>query len=275
MQRVHRTRIACVVILGSIAAVGAKDNMQRFRTELAESARSGGYSLADQEWWGAATSKDGKLDAVNFEDRTTRKIKLKFPVPNALPACASRSWRYEIRFHSDDGIWLSDDQSRKTERIDKAGFVTKQCFSPDDTKFVFSSGGTVRIYDLATTKSMEIASGHDPTWSPDGKWLGFDDGKHYVLMNSQTHERLQIFKTNAASKYPHAFGASWSPDSKYLTYTETGGSTGGFLIFGMKCPEPWRIWVWRVADGAHDWVLQICKPPRLFWWVRDSEIATE
>lgn len=274
MRRLNRARIACAIIVGSIAAAGAKDAKQSLRTELAESARSGGYSLADEEWWNGG--KDGKLDAVNFEDRTARKIKLKFPAPHGLPACASRSERYEINFHPDDGIWLSDDNSGKTERIDKAGFVSKQCFSPDDAKFVFSSGGMVKIYEQTTTKSVDVAAGSDPTWSPDGKWIGFNDGRHYVLMDLQTKTETQLFRTKETLlTFAHGFGVRWSPDSKYVTYTETGGSTGGFLIFGLKCPEPWRIWVWRVADGAHDWVYQICKPPRLFWWVKDSEIEAE
>jgi hypothetical protein len=264
--------VSCAMALICTAAASSTNQEKQLREDVAEHARSERYSLVDVEWHKNANDT---WDGINFEDRTSRQVKLKYGIKNGTPACASHSGRYEIRFRPDDGFWLSDDKSSKSERIENEGFVSRQCFSPDDGRFIFSSGRKVKIYDLESSKSEEIEAGTDASWSPDGKWIGFDDGKRYVLMNLRTKEKSELFKTASTSKFPKAFGALWSPDSRYLTYTQTGGSTGGFLIFGMKCPEPWRVWVWRVEDGAHDWVYQICKPPRLFQWVKDSEIVPE
>ncbi len=257
----------CVITVVCTGAASGTNEKKQLREDVAEHARSERYSLVDAEWHKNANDT---WDAINFEDRTSRQVKLKYGITNGMPACASHHGRYEIRFHPDDGFWLSDDESSKSEKIESEGFVSRQCFSPDDGRFIFSSGKKVKIYGLGSRQSEEVDTGTDATWSPDGKWIGFDDGKHYVLMNLQTREKSLLFKTAS-----NAFGALWSPDSRYLTYTQTGGSTGGFLIFGMKCPEPWRVWVWRVEDGAHDWVYQTCKPPRLFRWISDSEIASE
>ncbi len=274
MQRGNLLLASCATAAICTAAASGANERRQLREDVAEHARSERYSLVDAEWHKNANDT---WDAINFEDRTSRQVKLKYGITNGMPACASHRGRYEIRFHSDDGIWLSDGDSGRSERIAGDGFVSRQCFSPDNSRFVFSSAMArkVRIYDLETRKSEELDTGTDATWSPDGKRIGFDDGKHYVLMNLQTREKSELFKTASTSKFPNAFGALWSPDFRYLTYTQTGGSTGGFLIFGMKCPEPWRVWVWRVEDGAHDWVYQTCKPPRLFRWIRDSEISSE
>jgi hypothetical protein len=275
MQSGNLILATCAMAAICTAAAGGTNETKLLRKDLAEHARSAGYSLVDEEWH---SEKDGRSDAVNFADRTAHKIKLKYFVSNGQPACTSHSGRYEIRFQQGDGIRLNDNDSGRSERITSDGLVSKQCFSPDDSKLIFSSimVREVKIYDVSSRKSEEVEAGTDATWSPDGKWIGFDDGKHYVLMDSQTRKRTQLFRTKESlGGFDHGFGIMWSPDSRYFTYTETGGSTGGFLIFGMKCPEPWRVWVWRVEDGAHDWVYQICKPPRMFQWVKDSEIVSD
>src|SRR5437588_489162 len=79
------------------------------------------------------------------------------------------------------------------------------------------------------------------TWSPDGKWIGFDDREHYIIFDLQAGKRKRLFK--------HSSGVSWSPDSRFLTYTAPGGKMGGFLFWGIQCIEPYRVWVWRVEDG--------------------------
>jgi hypothetical protein len=50
---------------------------------------------------------------------------------------------------------------------------------------------------------------------------------------------------------------------------------GGFLFWGIKCIEPYRVWVWRVEDDVRDWVQEICKPGRGFTWVKNSDLLFE
>lgn len=212
----------------------------------------------------------GKVDVVSVEDRTAKRAKARDIQKLESWQCSSPDGRYSV-FHK-SGLSLRDNNSGEVWQVDAdEGQYSEQCFSPEN-KFVYSVGKMVRVYDLATKKSMDVSEGYNrsyPTWSPDGKWLGFEDGKHYVLLNPKTGTRRKLFSTKDAT------GAEWSPDSRYLTYTKPGGSMGGFLFWGIKCIEPYRVWVWRVEDDAHDWVQQICKPGRSFIWIRNSDLLFE
>ena len=251
--------LAVLLSLLGIIAVNASTTKQSFRAELADQLRSSGYSLAD--------AYGGDAYIVSVGSRTLKKTQLKDPEKLASVECSSPEGRYFV-FHKNGGIWVRDTKSKEVEQIEAEGQYSTQCFSPGG-KFVYSIGKMVRVYDLAKRKATDIEEGGSfPTWSPDGNWLGFDDGKHYVLLNQTTGRRKTLFSTKNSA------GPDWSPDSRYLTYTKSGGSTGGFLFWGIKCIEPYRVWVWRVDDDEHDWVQQICKPGRAFTWIKDSELLS-
>jgi WD40-like Beta Propeller Repeat len=242
---------AVLLSLLGIVALHAREAKRSLRVELAKQQHSLGYSLVDV--------LAGKIYVVAVEDRTAKRAKARDiqELESLQYQCSSADGRYSV-FHK-SGLWLRDNESGETQQVEAEGQYSTQCFSPEH-KFVYSAGKMVRVYDLAKKY---------PTWSPDGKWLGFDDGKHYILLDLKTGTRKKLFTTKDSS------GPDWSPDSRYLTYTRPGGSTGGFLVWGIKCIEPYRVWVWRVEDDAHDWVQQICKPGRSFIWVRNSDLLFE
>lgn len=252
-----RRLLSVVLSLLGFVLLNAGSARPSFRYELAEHLRSSGYSLADVY--------GGDAYVVSATNRTFTRANLKDPEKLKSIGCSSPKGRYLV-FLRDGGIWMRDAKSQKVEQIEGEGQYSTQCFSPEG-KFVYSTAKMVRIYDLAKKKSTDVGVGGSfPTWSPDGKWIGFDDGKDYVLLNQATASRKKLFSTKDSA------GPVWSPDSRYLTYTKSGGSTGGFLFWGIKCIEPYRIWVWRVEDDEHDWVQQICKPGRAFTWIDNSEL---
>jgi hypothetical protein len=258
MKRIVPVVLLCLL---GIVALNAKNTNQSLRAELAERQRLLGYSLVDP--WAA----NGEVYVVSVEGRTFAKVKAKDIQKLTSRQCSSPEGRYSV-FYS-NAIWLRYNASGETKQVEnERGEFSRQCFSPQG-KFAYSTGKTVKIYDLASGKSADVGVGTYPTWSPDGKWLGFDDGKHYVLLDLQTGIRKRLFSTK------YGAGPDWSPDSRYLSYTELGGATGGFLFWGIKCIEPYRVWVWRVDDDAHDWVQQICKPGRTFVWVKNSDLSFE
>jgi len=254
MKRLVPATLLCLL---GIVALNAKNTKRPLRVELAERQRLLKYSLVDP--WASS----GEVYVVSVEDRTRTKAKVKDIQKLTSQQCSSPEGRYTVFYKN--AIWLQDNESGKTQQVETEGEFSTQCFSPEG-KFVYSIGKIVRIYDLARGKSTDVKEGSYPTWSPDGKWLGFDDGKHYVLLDLQTGNRKRLFSTK------YGAGVDWSPDSRYLTYTELGGSKGGFLFWGIKCIEPYRVWVWRVEDDAHDWVQEICKPGRGFTWVKNSDL---
>ena len=250
---------AVLLSLLAIVAPHASDRRQSLRVELASQQHSLGYSLVDG--WA------GQVYVVSVEDRTTKRAKARNVRNLDFVDCSSPEGRYSV-FHK-DGLWLRDNQSGEALQIEAEGQFSSQCFSPEG-KFVYSSAKTIKIYDLATKKRIDVGEGEPyPTYSPNGKWLAFDEGTRYVLLDLKTGTRKKLFSTKDSS------GPNWSPDSRYLTYTKPGGSTGGFLFWGIKCIEPYRVWVWRVEDDTHDWVQQICKPGRSFIWMKNSDLLFE
>lgn len=240
-----------------IVAVNATSTKRSFRGELAEQLRSSGYSLADVY--------GGDAYVVSVDNRTLKATKLKYPEKLASVECSSPEGRYFV-FHRHGGLWLRDNESGEALQVEAEGQFSTQCFSPEG-KFVYSSKRKMKIYDLARKTRMDVGEGDEyPTWSPDGKWLGFDEGKHFMLLDLKTGTRKKLFSTKDSA------GPNWSPDSRYLTYTKPGGGTGGFLFWGIKCIEPYRVWGWRVEDDAHDGVQEICKPGRSFTWVKNSDL---
>lgn len=168
-------------------------------------------------------------------------------------------------------MFLKDLKSGDEFLIDPRGYADRQCWQFGAGRLVYwqsgashpteeaYSDGHVRIYEVANQESRTLVKGYSPTWSPDGKWIGFDDGARYVIMNPDTNERRELFGTKDLW-YGRGIGG-WSPDSEFIVYKDLGGPMGGFLIWGLQCPEPYRIWVYRIRDGAADWVADSCKGP--------------
>lgn|SRR6266850_979234 len=241
------------------ATLTAQSKEQNLRRQLAEQEQRSAYSLVD--------GREGEAYVVSVIDRASHKAKAKSSENSFSRQCFLPGRRYSLFYRN--GLWLRDATTGIAELIDESGEFSDQCWAPDQGKFVYAAGKKIRIYDLAEKKAVDIAEGQDPTWSPDGKWIGFYENIRYTLMDPSTRARKKLFK----NKYGGS--AHWSPDSQYITYTLLGGPSGGFLFWGIKCIEPYRVWVWRVEDGAHDWVLNICKPGRSFFWVMNSELSTE
>jgi tricorn protease-like protein len=250
--------LTIVIGLLSFAESTATDVKHPLFAELAERQRASGYFLADG--W-----PPGEVRIVSFEYRTETKAQPKNPQEFTSTECVSADGRYSLSYQA--GLTLHDKRSGETPQIDSDVWFSKQCFSPE-SKFVYSSRHTIRIYDVATKENTDVAPGDYPSWSPDGKWISFDNGKHLTIFNPESGSRRALFKTEGRTD------STWSPDSRYLTYTKPGGSGLGLgILFGRtNCPESYRVWVWRLEDGEHDWVQQICKPSRTFVWVKASEL---
>lgn len=256
-----QVRRGLLLISLATATLTAQSNKRNLREELAEQELKSGYSLVDAGGGGFGGY------VVSVIDRTSRKARVKGSEDSLSMQCSLPGRRYSLFYKN--GLWLRDATTGTAQLINASGEFSDQCWGPDQTKFVYGVDKKIRIYDLAEKKAADVAEGQYPTWSPDGKWIGFYEEMRFVLMDPSTRTRKKLFKNR------YLVGAEWSPDSRYITYTLVGGPMGGFLFWGIKCIEPYRVWVWRVEDGAHDWVLNMCKPGRQFSWVMNSDISTE
>lgn len=151
-------------------------------------------------------------------------------------------------------------------------YVTSQCWSPDNQQIVYSTRQTIRIYELTTTNSRNVAQGDFPSWSPNGKKLGFQRSDGYYAVSPTGGESMRLFKTKQGRSE-----LFWSPDSKIVAYLGTGRTfreTLRFLDVGLI-----QLRVVRLSDGSEDWLWQTPDVPPAWSlncvWLISTDKVTE
>jgi len=150
--------------------------------------------------------------------------------------------------------------------VDQRAFVTSQCFSPNDRKLVYETGGNVRLYDMDNDLADAVAKGTDPTWSPDGNWIAFRDHDTYYEMHPDGSGRRKLFHNHWGDAISALY---WSPDSRIVAYVrELGFLQGGFLDAEVN-----QLRARRLTDGSDE---ALC-PDNVDWyanyhWIISSEM---
>jgi serine/threonine protein kinase/Tol biopolymer transport system component len=161
-------------------------------------------------------------------------------------------------------IWLWSLKGRNLTRLTFGGHISTPIFSPDGKQVAYSvgSGDQAGLFRKAVDGSnAETPIGkRSPqprllaSWSPDGKsiaYTAFTDATDTYLMDVSTG------KTRLFAK--HAGGAKFSPDGKYLTYTE------------VPAEGPVRIMVHEVS-GDGQWQVSPGRGAYSYWSADGSEI---
>lgn len=137
--------------------------------------------------------------------------------------------------------------SKAIQELEAGAGVTSQCWSPDDKRVVYGVEGSIRIYDLGEKKSRDLATGENPTWSPDGNWIAFyHDGAYYAIRPSGADRKL-LFKQEDVRT-----GLWWSPNGEVVAYMCLGGKYDPHRDFDFA---PRQLRVRRLADNSDDWIL--------------------
>ena len=134
---------------------------------------------------------------------------------------------------------------RQTTVFDRQGTIlrtlgephyTEPRISPDGTKVAaFLNNDTLWVFDVSTGKGVQIrTSGHElryqlsPVWSPDGTQIAFFSyreslgGIYRIGANGTGKEELLFNHTPGVYAPPNT---DWSPDGRFLTYSENGAAS--------------------------------------------------
>lgn len=145
--------------------------------------------------------------------------------------------------------------------------VTSISWSPDGKASVFDDRGKIFIYVLAEKRPQEIASGTNPEWSPDGKWISFCASDGFAsAIDAVTRAPRDLFGHRKIM-----WGIHWSPDSRYVMLSEPVGFFSNVLHL-RDIMTTGEMIVLRIEDGATVNVTSVYDPgidDRLFYWVAD------
>ncbi len=167
-------------------------------------------------------------------------------------------------------LGILDLNSKKTRavaiNVDQRPYVTSQCWSPDGKALVYETDSNVRLYNVGNDRADAVARGTDPTWSPDGKWIGFRDGDTYYAIRPDGSDRKELFRNRWGKAVSALY---WSPDSRFVAYVRELG----FLEGGALVDEVNQLRVRRLEDGSEE---RLC-PNNVNWyadyqWITKSEL---
>lgn len=139
-------------------------------------------------------------------------------------------------------LFCIDTENNSTQNMNLSPGVNERgaVWSPDGEEYTFISdiSGEEQIYTRSadnSTKPVQI-SHHEPSrlgslsWSPDGKKIGFADSKAgYYYIDLETKVCHKVF-TNPYIEGRLFVSASWSPDSRWLTY-ECGNASWFYSVY--------------------------------------------
>jgi len=128
------------------------------------------------------------------------------------------------------GIYVMD--SDGSNQIDLYVQGGKPSWSPDGSKIVYQTSGSLYVMDSDGSNQIQLTAGNSPSWSPDGSKIVFGGSHHIFVINSDGSNRTQL-TNNISGPGSYALEPSWSPDGTKIAFQAEMNSYDGYKIFVM------------------------------------------
>lgn len=99
-------------------------------------------------------------------------------------------------------------------------------------------GGQDALSEPKSVSIGESAMGWEPTWSPDEKYIAFDDDHARIQVVDIEAGTIKTIDTGTSNLERGDLGLTWSPDSKWLAYAKS--ASNNFR----------QITIWSATDGS-------------------------
>ncbi len=222
-----------------------------------------------------AFEKGGYINILNLNTKSAKKlsVNINFDNPNTLPYFKNVS-----KFISRFGGTITSDGKRAifdargdlfsvpaekesvTLNLTRTQGIREMypVASPDGKWIVYVSdrSGDYEFYlmdPLGKKKPVQLTSNtkvwkFPPTWSPDSKKMFFADINRKLQIIDVESKKITLVDTGRKGNLTDT---SWSPDSKWLTYSKAGGNNlGSVWVYSLKTGDKTRLTAERYDDGS-------------------------
>jgi hypothetical protein len=113
-------------------------------------------------------------------------------------------------------------------------------WSPDSKRIVFSRHRKILEANVEGGERVVLASGSNPAWSPDGRWISFTSVNDYpMLLDASTRRQIVLFGGRTITGT-----IAWSPDSCCLSFSEQETFPETAVTSSSS-----KLIVYRIKDG--------------------------
>ena len=121
----------------------------------------------------------------------------------------------------------ADVPSARAHFVQAASSIQSAAISPTGKRAVFGVRGEILTVpaekgDIRNLSNSTAAAERDPAWSADGRWIAYfsDESGEYQLHLKDQSGLGEVRRIQLEAHPTFYYGLDWSPDSKYLAYTD-------------------------------------------------------
>jgi Tol biopolymer transport system component len=99
--------------------------------------------------------------------------------------------------------------------------------------FMQESSGPPVVYTMNARGEQltSIGIGHAPAWSPDGRWIAFDDGQHILRMHP---DGSSVTDMTPALVNVFSLDPAWSPDGRWIVFASEPAGTRNAALWLVR-----------------------------------------